>query len=304
MTNYNITDKLKTVSGITIVPFDKITKEIDWIGVEENINYLISKGVEVLVPCGNTSEFYSLTLEEAKQVIKKTVEIADNRALVMPGIGYSVDTAISLGNYASEVGADAVMIHMPVHPYATTNGVKQYFEKIINEIEIPSTIYFKAPHIEDNIILELSNLDKFVGVKYAINDLPRFAKIVEATKHLDNVVMICGTAEQWAPFFFSVGATGFTSGLVNVYPEKSLKLLDVLQKQDYSSAFEIWHEIIKFEDLRAKYNDGNNVAIIKESMNMLGLKGGITREPVDGASEQDKLETFDMLKEWGFKPEK
>src|SRR5699024_5174862 len=146
---------------------------------------------------------------------------------------------------ASEVGADAVMIHMPVHPYATTNGVKQYFEKIINEIEIPSTIYFKAPHIEDNIILELSNLDKFVGVKYAINDLPCFAKIVEATKHLDNVVMICGTAEQWAPFFFSVGATGFTSGLVNVYPEKSLKLLDVLQKQDYSSAFEIWHEIIK-----------------------------------------------------------
>src|SRR5699024_3005253 len=115
MTNYNITDKWKTVLRITIVPFYIITKEIDSISVEENINYLISKGVEVLVTCGNTSDFYSLTFEEAKQVIKKTVEIADNRALVMPGIGYSVDTAISLGNYASEVGADAVMIHMPVH---------------------------------------------------------------------------------------------------------------------------------------------------------------------------------------------
>src|SRR5699024_2870381 len=186
MTNYNITDKLKTVSGITIVPFDKVTKEIDWKGVEENINFLINKGVNVLVPCGNTSEFYSLTLEEAKQVIKKTVEITNNRALVMPGIGYSVDTAISLGNYASEVGADAVMIHMPVHPYATTNGVRQYFEKIINEVEIPSTIYFKSPHIEDDIILDLSNNEKFVGVKYAINDLPRFAKVVESTKNLDN----------------------------------------------------------------------------------------------------------------------
>src|SRR5690625_1612075 len=208
MENLNVYNKLKTVSGISIVPFKKDTKEIDWVGVEDNIEYLINKGVNVIVPCGNTSEFYALTLTEAEQVIKKTVEITDNRALVMPGIGYSVDTAIHLGNYAKDVGADAVMIHMPVHPYATTNGVKQYFENIIKNINIPSTIYFKSPHIDDSVILDLASNDNFVGVKYAINDLPRFSKICKLTKNLNNVAMICGTAEQWAPFFFSVGADG------------------------------------------------------------------------------------------------
>src|SRR5699024_654338 len=155
----------------------------------------------------------------------------------------------------------------------------------------------------DSIITELAKNEHFVGAKYAINDLPRFAKVVESVKTLNNVAMVCGTAEQWAPFFFSVGAIGFTSGLVNVYPEKSLELLDVLQREDYKSAFKIWHQIIKFEDLRAKYNDGNNVAIIKESMNMLGLNGGVTREPVDKASDQDRKETYDLLKEWGFNPQ-
>ena len=178
MTNKVLAEKLKTINGITITPFKEGTREIDWQGVEENVEYLIAKGIKVIVPCGNTSEFYALTLEEAKEEIKRTVEIVNGRATVVAGVGYSVDMAVDLGNYSAEVGADAIMIHMPVHPYATSEGTKEYFENIMNRVDIPSVLYFKDPNIDDKILLELSENENLVGVKYAINDLPRFTKTV------------------------------------------------------------------------------------------------------------------------------
>ena len=295
-------NKLDTISGITVTPFKEGTKEVDWEGVRENVEYLLEKGVKVIVPCGNTSEFYALTLDEVKEEILRTVEIVNGRATVLAGVGYAVDTAIELGQYAKDVGADAIMIHMPIHPYIKTKGTKQYFEAIIQAVDLPSVIYFKDPNISDSILTDLASQERLVGVKYAVNDLPRFAKAVKAMPEEHNVKMICGTAEKWAPFFYYAGATGFTSGLVNVFPEKSFEMLDALQKGDDATVWRVWHEIVQFEDLRAKYNTGNNVVVVKEAMQLLGMNAGVTREPVEALNDEDRKATVELLKSWGFTP--
>ena len=79
-------------------------------------------------------------------------------------------------------------------------------------------------------------------------------------------------------------------------------MLTALQAKDYDLAFQIWHEIVTFEDLRAKYDSGNNVVIIKEAMNMVGLNAGITREPVAPLNDQDRKETYELMARWGFQP--
>ncbi len=300
MSKSDFYEKLKTISGITVTPFNKNDQEIDWQGVEDNVEYLVDKGLKVIVPCGNTSEFYALTIEEANEETKRTVEIVDGRAIVVAGVGYSVKTAIEMGLEAKNNGAEAIMVHMPVHPYITSEGAKNYFEAIIKGVDMPTIIYFKDSHLDDEILVELTHLENFVGVKYAVNDLPRFSKVVEMMPADSNVAMICGTAEKWAPFYFMAGAVGFTSGLVNVYPEKSFEMLTSLQNDDYSKAMEVWHEIVEFEDLREKYNSGNNVVVIKESMELIGLKAGPTRAPVAPLASEDKERVYKMLKRWGF----
>lgn len=293
--------ELETISGISLTPFKKDSKEIDWDAVKDNIEFLIESGLKVIVPCGNTSEFYALTIEEVKEEIRKVVEIVDGRARVVAGIGYSVKTAVDLGNYAAQAGADAVMIHMPVHPYITDQGLTDYFSEIIEALPIPSLIYFKDPSISDSVIKQLAPLDKLVGIKYAVNDLPRFAKIVhEVPSEQYNLTWICGTAEKWAPFFYSVGAKGFTSGLVNLYPQKSFEMLEALETGDYETAWKVWREVLPFEDLRAKYNNGNNVVVIKEAMELAGLNAGVTREPVSPLNETDRQAVKDLLESWGF----
>lgn len=292
--------KLETISAINITPFDEVTHRIDWEGLEANVEFLLAHGAEVIVPCGNTGEFYALTLEEARDVTKRVVEIVNHRAIVMAGIGYSAETAVELGKQAQQAGADCVMIHQPIHPYITTPGAVSYYRKVIESLDIPSILYLKDPHVSDDILLTLAPLDKCVGVKYAINDLPRFTQTVRRISPEHNIAWICGTAEKWAPYFFNAGAKGFTSGLINVNPGMSTGMLQALRNEDWPAVWKLWEDILPFENLRAKYQAGNNVVAVKEAMEQLGLRAGVTREPVDPLNESDRKEVTHILRTWGL----
>lgn len=292
--------KLETICAINITPFYKDTKDINWDALEENIQFLLKHGTEVIVPNGNTGEFYALTLEEAKKETRKVVELVNGKATVVAGVGYSVETAIELGRDAQEAGADCVMIHQPIHPYVTTRGAISYFKRIIEALEIPSIIYFKDPNLSDDVIKELAPLEKFIGVKYAINDLPRFRKCVSEVPEEHNLAWICGTAEKWAPFYWNAGAKGFTSGIVNINPDLSFAMLKGLRAEDSETVWKVWENSVGFEDLRAKYNNGNNVVVIKEAMEMIGLNAGVTRDPVDPLNEEDRKGVTEILNRWSL----
>lgn len=294
----NFSKRFSTISAINMLPFDEETKEINWKGLSENIEFLLENKMEIIVPNGNTGEFYALTIDEAKKVTENVVELVDGRATVVAGVGYAVDTAIELGKAAQKAGADCIMIHQPIHPYITSRGAVTYFKKIIEALDIPSIVYFKDPNLSDEVLKELAPLEKLVGVKYAVNNLPRFAKLVQEVPEEHNIAWVCGTAEKWAPFFYNAGAVGFTSGLVNIYPQKSLEMLTALRKGDQKTVWRTWKEVLPFEDLRAKYNNGNNVVVIKEAMEQLGLTAGVTREPVDPLDDNDKQEVAALLESW------
>ncbi|MFD2705731.1 dihydrodipicolinate synthase family protein [Salibacterium lacus] len=290
-------ENLKAISAINITPFrDDLT--IDWEVLRRNVEFLLEKELDVIVPSGNTGEFYSLTVEEAKEENRKVTEWAGNRAMIIAGIGYSVDTAVEMGLDAKQAGADAVLIHMPVHPYMNEEGTAAYFRRIMEEVDMPAVIYFKNPALRDDVLKKLTALPQLIGVKYAINDLPRFTKIVRDTPAEHGVTWICGTAEKWAPYFWAAGAEGFTSGLVNLYPEISFDLLEKLREGDWPGVWDLWEKMVPFEDLRARHHAGNNVVVIKEALEMLGFPAGPTREPVSALSPEENQEVMDLLHTW------
>ncbi|WP_018922021.1 dihydrodipicolinate synthase family protein [Salsuginibacillus kocurii] len=301
MTDYQrFRDKLATINAISMLPFHNESKDIHWEGLRQNINFLLDNDTEVIIPNGNTGEFYTLTVEEAKEVTREVVNLVNGQATVVAGVGYSVDTAIELGKAAEDDGADCVMIHQPVHPFITDQGAVSYFKKIIEALDIPSVIYFKDPHLSDDVLTELASLEKLVGVKYAVNDVPRITKLIRQTPAEHNIAWICGTAEKWAPFFHFAGTVGFTSGLINVHPEKSQQMLRAMRDGDTESMWMAWEDALAFEELRAKYNNGNNVVVIKETMEQLGMIGGVPREPVGPLNEQDKREVAAIIEGWDF----
>ena len=251
----------------------------------------------MIVPCGNTGEFYALSVAEAQAVTRFVVKQVGGRAAVLAGIGYDLGTAREMALAAQEVGADAVMVHQPVHPYLMTEGLIRYYADIARSVEIGVVLYARHEAIDQEVLGRIADIENVLAIKYAINDLPRFADLVESVE--GPVVWVCGTAEMWAPFFFAAGAEGFTSGLVNIAPEMSLTMLDGLRKGDAEAVRTVWRQVAPIERLRAKKHNGNNVSVIKEGMNLAGLPAGQVREPLGELDDTDRQELIQILRSWG-----
>jgi 4-hydroxy-tetrahydrodipicolinate synthase len=293
--------KLNGVSAIPVTPFDEDLK-IEQGTLERCLEYVADGGIEVIVPCGNTSEFYSLTVEEATLVTSTAARLLGERLCVVAGVGHDLKTAVEMSKHAESVGCDAVMVHHPPHPFVSNQGYFEYIGNIAEEVDIGVIPYLRGAGISDETVLEITVIPNVAGVKYAINDVQRFGGLVSATPPDREVAWVCGIAESWAPFFFAAGAVGFTSGLANVAPGLSLKMHEVLSGGDVQKALAIWTAVKPFEDLRAQSRSEANVSVVKEAMAQLGLCSRRVRPPISELNGMQRAQIREILEAWGLSP--
>jgi 4-hydroxy-tetrahydrodipicolinate synthase len=293
---------LETVVSIPVTPFDA-ERNVDYEALTDPLDHMIDAGIETVVPCGNTSEFYSLTRAESKKVVAQTCDHAHTRreedVAVIAGVGYALDTALDLARHAEQAGADAVMVHDPVHPFYSGAGYRAYVETLAEAVDVSVIPYVRGTNVADETLLALAAHEGVVGVKYAVNDVQRVRGLITNTPADTNVTWICGTAEAWAPFFFAAGATGFTSGLTNVAPALSLRMLRGLQTGDWAAAWAVWEQLKPFEGLRARDQSAHNVSVVKEAMAQQGLGSRRVRPPLSELEAADRETVQQMLARWG-----
>ena len=105
-------------------------------------------------------------------------------------------------------------------------------------------------------------------------------KLAEAIAACDpSITWVGGLAEIWAPNFYAVGARGFTSGLINIWPERSLAIHAALEAGDYPNANSLIAGMRAFEDIRAEEMNGTNVTGVKAALQATGHDCGPTRAP-------------------------
>jgi 4-hydroxy-tetrahydrodipicolinate synthase len=109
---------------------------------------------------------------------------------------------------------------------------------------------------------------------------PNPQRLAEARAACDpSIVWVGGLAEVWAPTFYAVGARGFTSGLINVWPERSVAIHAALEAGDYAQVNALIAGMKVFEDIRAEEMAGTNVTGVKAALIAQGLDCGPTRPP-------------------------
>lgn len=290
---------IQGINAIPVTPFDE-RGEIDFGAYARVLEDLIESGLEAVYPCGNTGEFYSLSVAEAKQIVTFAARHVAGRAKVIAGIGYDARTASELARHAEAAGADGVMVHQPVHPFVLESGLVDYYRAIAQSTKLPVVLYVRSETVTVEALAQAASEANIVAVKYALNHLPSFAKAVRTIG--DRYVWLCGTAEMWAPFFFAAGAVGFTSGMVNVDARRSFAMLDALREGRYDRAMELWEEIRPFEELREARRSGNNVSVVKEAMAQLGKSNGVLRPPAAPLRPEEKQEVRRILASWGLLP--
>lgn len=224
------------------------------------------------------------------------------QATVVAGVGHDVPTAVGAARHARDCGAEMVMVHQPVHPYVSQDGWVDYHRAIAEAVpELGVVPYIRNELLDGERIARLGELcPNVVGVKYAVPDAARFAAVARDAG-LDRFTWVAGLAELYAPSYWAVGATGFTSGLVNVAPRLSLAMLVALRAGDYPAAMGIWERVREFEALRAERQAANNVSVVKEAMAVLGLCRREVRPPSRPLPEPERGRVASLLKGWDLR---
>jgi 4-hydroxy-tetrahydrodipicolinate synthase len=242
------------------------------------IERIVAGGIHNLVAAGNTSEFYTLSLDEVRLLHDIAIGASAGRARVIAAVGRSLNEAIALSRHARQSGADMIMSHQPLDPFAAPQSQAAYFKAIADAVDLPLVAYLRSDAIGLDDLLSIANHPNVVGVKFATTNLMLLAECVRSSGDA-TAIWVCGLAEGWAAPFYALGARGFTSGLVNVDPARSLAIHAALEAGDFATARALVSEITRFETLRSKYSNGANVTVVKEALGLLGFPVGPARLP-------------------------
>jgi len=267
---------LRGISGILVTPYDdagdvapqKLTSILD---------RALAAGMHMPVVNGNTGEFYALTIDEACTMVAEVAALIDGRAPLLAGVGRGVRDACRLARASAEAGATALMIHQPPDPFVSPRGTVDYVKAVSDAAGLPVMLYLRNDAIGPGAIADLCAVDGVKGVKWAT---PNPMKLAAAMAACDpEIVWVCGLAEIWAPPLYAVGARGFTSGLINVWPEQSVAIHTALDGGDYDTANALIARMRTFEDIRADELNGTNVTGVKAALLAQGHDCGPTRAP-------------------------
>jgi 4-hydroxy-tetrahydrodipicolinate synthase len=289
---------LADVVAIPVTPFTE-DGTLDLPAHRALLRRLLDGGVRTLTPNGNTGEFYALTPYERRTVTETTVAEAGDRAVTLVGVGHDVPTAVSDARHAHASGARMIMVHQPVHPYVSAGGWIDYHRAVAEAVpELGVVPYIRSPRLEGAHLAALGEqCPNVIGVKYAVPDAARFAAFARDAG-LDRFVWVAGLAEPYAPGYFSAGATGFTSGLVNVAPTLSRAMIEALRRGDYPAAMTVWERIRRFEELRSADASANNVSVVKEALAHLGLCRRDVRSPSRLLGSDERAEVAALVEGW------
>ncbi|SFE84764.1 dihydrodipicolinate synthase family protein [Roseivivax sediminis] len=268
---------LRGISGILVTPYDD-AGDIAPAKLAPILDRALGAGMHMPVVNGNTGEFYALTTEEACTMVREVAGLVDGRAPLLAGVGRGIRDACALAEASAEAGAAALMVHQPPDPFVSPRGTVDYV-RAVSEASggLPIMLYLRNDAIGIDGIRALCAVPGVKGVKWAT---PNPLKLAAAIAACDpDIVWVAGLAEVWAPPLYAVGARGFTSGLINLWPERSMAIHAALAAGDYEEASRLIAEMRAFEDIRAEELNGTNVTGVKAALQATGHDCGPTRPP-------------------------
>jgi 4-hydroxy-tetrahydrodipicolinate synthase len=268
---------LTGISGILVTPFDADDR-VAPDRLKPIIDRAVAAGVHILVANGNTGEFYGLTTAEAENMVHAVAEQVAGRVPLLGGVGRSIGDACALAKASRAAGASALMVHQPPDPFVSPRGVIAYVQRVAEAGGgLPLMLYLRNDGIGLDAIEQLCRVPGVAGVKWACTTPMRLAESIR--RSAPDIVWVGGLAETWAPPLYAVGARGFTSGLINVWPEHSVAIHAALDAGDYVKANDLIRIMLDFEEIRAEEQNGTNVTAVKAALRLQGLDCGPTRPP-------------------------
>ncbi|GHE21500.1 5-dehydro-4-deoxyglucarate dehydratase [Halomonas urumqiensis] len=276
-----------------ITDFDQAGR-FDADSYRQRLKWFVSHEISAVFVAGGTGEFFNLSLDEFREVVRVAVETVDGKLPVIASAGLSVESGKAFAQAAEEVGADGILLMPPYLTECPQEGLVEYARQICDATELNVIYYNRANGILDagSVKALAKACPNLVGLKDGKGDIQALNKIVKTVG--DRLTYIGGvpTAEIFAEAYLSIGVNTYSSAVFNFVPDMAVKFYKELRKGNSDVVKQITNDFfIPFVDLRDR-KKGYAVSLIKAGADIIGRPAGKVRAPLvmPTSEERQQLE--------------
>ena len=264
--------------------------EVDYPALRTLIDRQVELGADALVICGTTGESATLSDTERRRCIASAIEYTDGRVPVIAGTGSNnIEKAASLSRYASDAGADALLVVTPYYNKTTQRGLVTMNNTIADASTKPVILYNVPSRtgigIQPETYVKLAEHPNIAAIKEANSDI---SKIVETFSLVgDKLDIYSGNDDQIVPIL-SMGGMGCISVLSNVVPAGTVAITDKFFAGDVAGAAQLQCKYMPL--IRSLFCESNPIPV-KAAMAAMGYCENFLRLPLV-PMEEDHYETM------------
>ncbi|KPF88519.1 5-dehydro-4-deoxyglucarate dehydratase [Novosphingobium sp. AAP83] len=270
---------------------------IDFAAFEDHCNWMLQHELSGLFAAGGTGEFFSLTPEEAVDVVSAAVEVRKDGVPVISGCGYGTAIATQIARGAEQAGADGVLLLPPYLVGSTQEGLAAHVEAVCRSTGLGVIVYNR-----DNAILEDVTLARLcernanlVGFKDGVGDIELMQRVYNRMG--DRLTYIGGlpTAETYATPYLTMGVTTYSSAIFNFMPEWALAFYNAVRAGDHTFVqSQLRDFVLPYIGLRNR-SRGYAVSIVKAGCRIVGREVGPVRTPLTDLTEAEHKELRTLI---------
>jgi len=206
------------------------------------LEQLIADGIDGIIALGTVGENASLTVTEKREFLQQTVKTVAGRIPVIAGCTeHSAGQAIDYIKAAEQIGVDGIMLLPAVVYRGTDREVLVHYQTVARATRLPIMLYNNPVSYGVDINLEMTAIlaeePNIVAIKESTTDTRRITEL--QSRFGERFQIFCGV-DDIALESVLLGATGWISGLTNVFPRESVMLFRLARAGRISEAREIY----------------------------------------------------------------
>ena len=215
---------------------------LDLAATQRGIEEQMGAGVHGLIMLGTVGENCSLEPAEKRQVLAASKEVVGGRIPVLSGVAENTTAqAAAYARDCEKIGLDGLMV-LPAMVYKSDEREAiAHFRSVAAASGLPIMIYNNPPAYNVDVtpegFKELASERRVVAIKESTENLRRVTDIVNLTG--DRYILFSGVDDLVLESML-LGATGWVSGLVNVFPRESMRMWELASKGEWEKARAIY----------------------------------------------------------------
>ena len=286
--------------GFPVTPFrDDLSLDLE--ALEKNVHDMLKHPPVAIVAAGGTGELYSLTPAEHHAVIEVAVAMCGDRVPVIAGVGFNAAIAVDLARESARLGARGILAFPPYYPQADEAGLVEYYKAIGAATPLALFVYSRDWfHPGPALVRRLTDsIPTLVAWKDGQGDIRRLQILMS---HIGaRLHWIGGAGDDMVPAYYAAGVRAFTSSVSNVSPRVARQLHDLSSAPNAANDEQLRRLmselIVPMYAMRGRRR-GYEVTVMKELMNLLGLRGGVVRPPLPHMAAEDLAELRATVSAW------